>query len=63
MTMDLLQDIQRKLDTHLWGEVMYAYYTVDGKLEKQLPYRQCVRCQAYNEPNSINECSAQKAGA
>ncbi len=35
--MDLLKEIQRKLDTHNWSEVAYAIYTINGKFEKESP--------------------------
>ena len=59
--MDLLKEIQRKLDTHTWGEVRYMIYTINGKFEKKIPYRKCEDCHCYDNPNGIAECPVKLA--
>lgn len=54
--MNLLEEIQAKLDTHQWGERRYAKYCVGGRLVKNISYRKCLVCNAYNSPNSVKEC-------
>ena len=56
--MDLLEKIKQTLNTHNWGEIRYTYYYYGGALKQKMPYRKCIACSSYNNPNSIKTCPA-----
>jgi hypothetical protein len=57
--MKTLEDIQKILDSHVWGDTHYAtgHY---GDKPVRIPYRKCVDCKSYDSLNSVQACNAVK---